>query len=69
MAVIRSGPMGNEMPELFTIGSLCKTPKWLEGRDSKLAFADRKSSRVMRTYSVDPDVLAMNSNAFFASVP
>ena len=64
VAVIISGPMGNKMPEMFTIGSLCKTLKWLEGRESSTIFSEREQSRVMRSLGYNPDDIAKVPHAF-----
>ena len=55
VAVIRSGPVGNAAPEMFTSGSLCKTLKWLEDRDCSVIFSEREQSRAMRSMGFSSD--------------
>lgn len=55
VAVIRSGPMGYDPPVMFTSGILCKTLKWLEGRDSDAIFSEREQSRAMRSFGFSSD--------------
>ena len=53
VAVIRSGPGGEDTPELFASWVLRKALEYYDGRNSGKVFAERESSRIGRKMGVD----------------